>query len=54
MNEIFIDSCVLLDLFTNDPNWTEWLENLTIHSYRCFVAMEYQSRLTETKFYLIY
>lgn len=26
MNGIFIDSCVLLDLFTNDPNWAEWSE----------------------------
>jgi len=28
MNGIFIDSCVLLDLFTNDPNWVEWSENI--------------------------
>jgi len=28
MNGIFIDSCVLLDLFTNDPNWAEWSENI--------------------------
>ena len=26
MNGVFIDSCVLLDLFTNDPNWAEWSE----------------------------
>jgi len=28
MNGILIDSCVLLDLFTNDPNWVEWSENI--------------------------
>ncbi len=28
MNGIFVDSCVLLDLFTNDPNWAEWSENI--------------------------
>lgn len=28
MNGIFIDSCVLLDLFTDDPNWGEWSENI--------------------------
>ena len=28
MNGIFIDSCVLLDLFTNDLNWAEWSENI--------------------------
>ena len=28
MNGIFIDSCVLLDLFTNDPKWAEWSENI--------------------------
>lgn len=26
MNGIFIDSCILLDLFTNDQNWAEWSE----------------------------
>ncbi len=24
MNGIFVDSCVLLDLFTDDPDWGEW------------------------------
>lgn len=24
MNGVFVDSCVLLDLFTNDPNWANW------------------------------
>lgn len=24
MNGVFVDSCVLLDLFTNDPNWGDW------------------------------
>ncbi len=28
MNGILIDSCVLLDLFTNDPNWADWSENI--------------------------
>ena len=28
MNGIFIDSCVLLDLFTNDQNWAEWSEDI--------------------------
>jgi len=28
MNGIFIDSCVLLDLFTDDPNWADWSENI--------------------------
>jgi len=28
MNGILIDSCVLLDLFTNDLNWGEWSENV--------------------------
>ncbi len=28
MNGIFIDSCVLLDLFTNDPKWANWSENV--------------------------
>lgn len=26
MQGVFIDSCVLLDLFTNDPNWADWSE----------------------------
>ncbi len=32
MNGILIDSCVLLDLFTNDQNWGEWSEN-TLEKY---------------------
>lgn len=28
MNGVFVDSCVLLDLFTNDPNWADWSENI--------------------------
>lgn len=28
MNGVFVDSCVLLDLFTNDLNWAEWSENI--------------------------
>ena len=28
MNGVLIDSCVLLDLFTDDPNWAEWSENI--------------------------
>ena len=26
MNGILVDSCVLLDLFTNDPDWADWSE----------------------------
>jgi len=26
MNGVFIDSCVLLDLFTDDPYWAQWSE----------------------------
>lgn len=25
---ILVDSCVLLDLFTNDPEWADWSENV--------------------------
>ena len=28
MNGILIDSCVLLDLFTNDPKWADWSEKI--------------------------
>ena len=28
MNGVFVDSCVLLDLFTNDPKWADWSENI--------------------------
>ena len=28
MNGVFVDSCVLLDLFTNDVNWADWSENV--------------------------
>ena len=28
MNGILVDSCVLLDLFTDDPNWAEWSEGI--------------------------
>ena len=28
MNGVFVDSCVLLDLFTNDRNWADWSENV--------------------------
>ena len=28
MNGVFIDSCVLLDLFTDDKDWGEWSENI--------------------------
>lgn len=28
MNGILVDSCVLLDLFTDDPNWAEWSESI--------------------------
>jgi len=32
MNGVFIDSCVLLDLFTNDPHWAGWSES-TLERY---------------------
>ena len=28
MNGVFVDSCVLLDLFTNDAKWADWSENI--------------------------
>jgi predicted nucleic acid-binding protein len=28
MNGILIDSCILLDLFTNDHNWADWSESI--------------------------
>lgn len=28
MNGVFVDSCVLLDLFTNDRHWAEWSEKI--------------------------
>ena len=28
MNGVFVDSCILLDLFTNDPHWAEWSEKI--------------------------
>jgi len=28
MNGILVDSCVLLDLFTNDPDWADWSERI--------------------------
>ena len=28
MNGVFVDSCVLLDLFTNDVNWADWSESV--------------------------
>ncbi len=28
MNGVLIDSCILLDLFTDDPNWENWSENI--------------------------
>lgn len=32
MNGVLVDSCVLLDLFTNDPNWADWSE-ATLEQY---------------------
>ncbi|HFE39307.1 MAG TPA: type II toxin-antitoxin system VapC family toxin [Gammaproteobacteria bacterium] len=32
MNGVLIDSCVLLDLFTNDVNWADWSE-ITLEKY---------------------
>ncbi|OQY02487.1 MAG: DNA-binding protein [Desulfobacteraceae bacterium 4572_130] len=28
MNGIFVDSCILLDLFTDDLNWANWSEKI--------------------------
>ncbi len=28
MNGVLVDSCVLLDLFTDDPNWADWSEEI--------------------------
>ncbi len=28
MNGILVDSCVLLDLFTDDPHWADWSESI--------------------------
>ncbi len=28
MNGVFIDSCILLDLFTDDSTWGDWSENI--------------------------
>jgi predicted nucleic acid-binding protein len=32
MNGVFVDSCVLLDLFTNDKQWADWSEH-TLEKY---------------------
>jgi len=32
MNGVLIDSCILLDLFTDDPRWADWSEK-TINNY---------------------
>lgn len=32
MNGVLVDSCVLLDLVTDDPNWAEWSE-ATLEKY---------------------
>ncbi len=32
MNGVFVDSCVLLDLFTDDENWADWSER-TLEKY---------------------
>jgi predicted nucleic acid-binding protein len=31
MSGFLVDSCVLLDLFTDDPNWADWSENILGH-----------------------
>ncbi|MBM9536228.1 type II toxin-antitoxin system VapC family toxin [Desulfobulbus alkaliphilus] len=28
MNGVFVDSCILLDLFTDDPRWANWSESV--------------------------
>ncbi len=30
MNGILVDSCVLLDIFTDDPDWADWSEKMLI------------------------
>ncbi len=30
MNGILIDSCVLLDIFTDDPSWADWSEKMLV------------------------
>ncbi len=30
MNGILVDSCVLLDIFTDDPNWADWSEEMLV------------------------
>ncbi|MEA3544848.1 MAG: type II toxin-antitoxin system VapC family toxin [Thermodesulfobacteriota bacterium] len=30
MNGVFLDSCILLDLFTNDPKWANWSEKMLV------------------------
>lgn len=32
MNGVFVDSCVLLDLFTDDESWADWSES-TLEKY---------------------
>ena len=32
MNGVLVDSCILLDLFTNNPHWAEWSES-TLEKY---------------------
>lgn len=34
MNGILLDSCVLLDLFTNDPHWGNWSEKILEQYYQ--------------------
>ncbi len=28
MNGVLVDACILLDLFTDDPNWADWSEKV--------------------------
>ncbi len=28
MNDVLVDSCVLLDLFTDDAKWANWSESI--------------------------
>ncbi len=30
MNGMLIDSCVLLDIFTDDPSWADWSEKMLV------------------------
>lgn len=47
MNGILVDSCVLLDLFTNDKRWADWSEN-TLEKY-CKINTLYINSIVYTE-----